>query len=120
VSGKPTAETWPWFVLMDEVLGQSYSINPPVLIASIPEDRPGLSSAVGAHGEEEEPPPPAAAPAPPPPAAARRKRDYEEEFLQLMREDMALQREAEERRAQDSREWMDRLFALLERMVEKQ
>jgi len=96
---------------MDEVLGQSYSINSPVLIASIPEDRPGLSSAVGAHGEEEEPPPA---------SAARRKRDYEEEFLQLMREDMALQREAEERRAQDSREWMDRLFALLERMVEKQ
>jgi len=92
---------------MDEVLGQSYSINSPVLIASIPEDRPGLSSAVGAHGEEEEPPPA---------SAARRKRDYEEEFLQLMREDMALQREAEER----SREWMDRLFALLEWMVEKQ
>ncbi|XDV50738.1 hypothetical protein PO909_019753 [Leuciscus waleckii] len=62
VSGKPTAETWPWFVLMDEVLGQRQCTNPPVLIASIPEDTPGPSSVVGAHGEEE---PGAAAPAPP-------------------------------------------------------
>ncbi|KAL1249109.1 hypothetical protein QQF64_022427 [Cirrhinus molitorella] len=40
VSGKPTAATWPWFVQMDEVLGQRPSICPPVLIASIPMDTP--------------------------------------------------------------------------------
>ncbi|XDV11877.1 hypothetical protein PO909_000679 [Leuciscus waleckii] len=86
LGGKPTAETWPWFDLMDEVLGQRHSTNPPVLIASIPEDTPGSSS-------------PAPAPAPPPAGApARRKRDYEEEMLNLIREDMALQREAEERK----------------------
>ncbi|XDV18613.1 hypothetical protein PO909_024268 [Leuciscus waleckii] len=28
VSGKPTAETWPWFVLMDKVLGQRHCTNP--------------------------------------------------------------------------------------------
>ena len=57
---------------MDEVLGQRHCTNPPVLIASIPEDTPGPSSAVGAHGEEE----PGAAAAPAAPAApARRQRD---------------------------------------------
>ncbi|MEQ2315378.1 hypothetical protein AMECASPLE_021615, partial [Ameca splendens] len=43
VSEKPTAATWPWFVLMDEVLGQRSSTTPPVLIASIPEETPGPS-----------------------------------------------------------------------------
>ncbi|CAL8262546.1 unnamed protein product [Boreogadus saida] len=46
VGGKPTAATWPWFVPMDEVLGQRHSTNPPVLIASIPENTPGPSTAV--------------------------------------------------------------------------
>ena len=77
MGGKPTAETWPWFVLMDEVLGQRHSTNPPVLIASIPEDIPVQSSAVGAHGEEEPgtaaAPAPPVAPAAPPPAPARRR-----------------------------------------------
>ncbi|CAI5692605.1 unnamed protein product [Oreochromis niloticus] len=30
VSGKPTAATWPWFALMDEVIGQRPSIRPPL------------------------------------------------------------------------------------------
>ena len=64
MSGKPTAEAWPWFVLMDEVLGQMHCTNPPVFIALIPEDTPGPSSVVGAHGEEE-----------PGAAAAQRRRD---------------------------------------------
>ncbi|CAI5661237.1 unnamed protein product [Oreochromis niloticus] len=41
VSGKPTAATWPWFALMDEVIGQRPSIRLPVLISSLPEDTPG-------------------------------------------------------------------------------
>ncbi|MEQ2301660.1 hypothetical protein AMECASPLE_038352, partial [Ameca splendens] len=54
VSEKPTAATWPWFVLMDEVLGQRPSTTPPVLIASIPEDTPGPSGAVGNQMEKED------------------------------------------------------------------
>lgn len=50
-----TAATWPWFVLMDEVLGQRHSTPPtPILITSIPEDTPGPSAAVDDQEEEEE------------------------------------------------------------------
>uniref|UniRef100_A0AAV2MHN2 Myb/SANT-like DNA-binding domain-containing protein n=1 Tax=Knipowitschia caucasica TaxID=637954 RepID=A0AAV2MHN2_KNICA len=54
VEGNPTAGTWPWFGLMDEVLGQKPSINPPVLIASIPDARPGPSQAREQEPEQEE------------------------------------------------------------------
>ncbi|CAL8237561.1 unnamed protein product [Boreogadus saida] len=119
VGGKPTAATWPWFVPMDEVLGQRHSTNAPVLIASIPENTPGPSTAVvdqeveDKDQEEERQP-------------RSRKRDREEDMFQLLKEDMRLQREAEERRAQaeerranESREKMDRFFSILERLVEK-
>ncbi len=43
---------------MDEVLGQRPSNNPPVLIASIPEETPGPSSAVGDREEDEPAPTP--------------------------------------------------------------
>ncbi|XP_019211474.1 uncharacterized protein LOC102079724 [Oreochromis niloticus] len=115
VSGKPTAATWPWFALMDEVLGQRPSTKPPVLIASIHEDTPGPSSAVGNQvldeeeqedeGQVEQ-------------RGVKRKKDRDE-FLDLIREDMRLQREIEERRAQEARERMDRLFGLLEKLAEK-
>uniref|UniRef100_A0A669EYN7 Myb/SANT-like DNA-binding domain-containing protein n=1 Tax=Oreochromis niloticus TaxID=8128 RepID=A0A669EYN7_ORENI len=54
VSGKPNAVTWPWFGLMDEVIGQRPSIRPAVLISSLPEDTPGPSTAVGDQNEREE------------------------------------------------------------------
>ncbi|CAL8361420.1 unnamed protein product [Boreogadus saida] len=38
---------------------------------------------------------------------------------ELIKEDMRLQREAEERRAHESREIMDRFFSILERLVDK-
>ncbi|CAL8258973.1 unnamed protein product [Boreogadus saida] len=117
VGGKPTAATWPWFVPMDEVLGQRHSTNPPVLIASIPENTPGPSTAVvdqEVEDKEEERQP------------RSRKRDREEDMFQLLKEDMRLQREAKERRAQaeerranESREKMDRFFSILERLVDK-
>ncbi|KAL0152553.1 hypothetical protein M9458_052276 [Cirrhinus mrigala] len=94
VSGKSTAETWPFFVLMDEVSGQRPSNNPPVLIASIPGETLGPSSAVGDHEEE---------PAPPPPPTKKR-RARKDELVELLREDMRFQRETEERRARESRE----------------
>ncbi|KAK9965060.1 hypothetical protein ABG768_004172 [Culter alburnus] len=111
VSGKPTAATWLWFVLLDEVFGQRYSNNPPVLIASIPEDTPGPSSAVDDQDEER-------------PAPDKRKRDCEDELTDtVISEEIKFQRERErereEWRAQESRERMDRLFSLLEIMVEK-
>ena len=37
-SRSASTATWPWFVLMDDILGQRHSTVPPVLIASIPED----------------------------------------------------------------------------------
>ncbi|XP_029903834.1 uncharacterized protein LOC115356742 [Myripristis murdjan] len=114
VSGKPTAATWPWFALMDEVLGQRPSIAPPVLIASLPEDTPGPAAAVGQQ-EEEEDEEEEEEPVPGP----RRKRSRDDELLELLREDMRQQREAEERRERESRERMERLFSLLERLVDR-
>lgn len=115
MSGKPTAATWPWFVQMDEVLGQRPSICPPVLIASIPMDTPGPSAAVSDQEEREE----EEREGDRQPAAKKRRRDSDQELLDLIREDMRQQREAEERRAQESRERMDRLFSILERWVPK-
>ncbi|KAG7502319.1 hypothetical protein JOB18_017648 [Solea senegalensis] len=83
VSGKPTAATWPWYVHMDEVLGQKHSIAPPVLITSIPEDRPGPSSAVSERqegGEEEE-----EVQVPRPRRHSKKKRDWEGELVDLLR-----------------------------------
>ena len=98
---------------MDEVLGRRHSTNPPVLIASIPEDTPGPSTAVVdlevEEKDEEE-------------SRSRRKsrkRDREGEMFELIKEDMRLNREAEERRAQESRERMDRFFSILERIADK-
>ena len=48
-----------------------------------------------------------------------RKRDREDEMFQLIKEDMRLNSEAEERRAQERRERMDRFFSILERLVDK-
>ncbi|XP_073335830.1 uncharacterized protein [Pagrus major] len=106
VGGKPTAATWPWFVLMDEVLGQRPSIAPPVLIASLPEDTPGPSGVVEQEEDEDEE---ESQP------GQRRKRRREDDLLTLVREDMRLQREAEER----SSARMDRLLSLLERLAER-
>ncbi|KAK5610508.1 hypothetical protein CRENBAI_003837 [Crenichthys baileyi] len=107
ISETPTAATWPWFVLMDEVLGQRPSTTPPVLIASIPEDTPGPNGAVGNQTKKEDSEPAG--------RGQKRKRDRYEEMMELIREDMMLQRKAEERRTQR----MDRLFSILERMAPK-
>ncbi|KAK0143224.1 hypothetical protein N1851_018650 [Merluccius polli] len=114
-SGKPTAANWPWFVLMDEALGQRPSIAPPVLIASIPEDTPGPSAVQGDQqgGEDEEEEEEEEEESQPGP---KRKRRREDDLLSLMKEDMKMQREAEERREKESKERMERLFSLLEKI----
>ncbi|XP_019212080.2 uncharacterized protein LOC109200954 isoform X3 [Oreochromis niloticus] len=113
VSGKTTAATWPWFVPMDEVLGQRPSTRPPVLIASMQEDTPGPSTAVGTQEQDVERRENEAQLEARP---EKRKRDREDEVLELIKKDMRLQREIEERRA----ERMDRIICLLEKVVEKQ
>jgi len=100
---------------MDEILGQRPSICPPVLISSIPEDTPRPSSAVGDQEEEEEQQDEDQVEAGP--SRPKRKRKYG--LMDLIREDMKLQREAEERRAQESRENLNRLFSLLEKLADK-
>ncbi|KAL3977730.1 G protein-coupled receptor [Sarotherodon galilaeus] len=117
VSGKPTAATWPWFGLMDEVMGQRPSIRPPVLISSLPEDTPGPSTAVGDQSEREEETDEEGGQ--PGTTGRKRRRERGDELLELIKEDMQYQREAEERREQESRDRMDRLFSILERLVRK-
>ena len=122
MDGKSTAATWAFFDLMDEVLGERHSINPPVLIASVPvedpqPDTPGSEATAGGSGSAEGPSESSGSGASQ--SQKKRGRARDDELLTLLKEDMQLQREAEERRAQESRERMDRLFSLLERMVEK-
>ncbi|KAK0149247.1 hypothetical protein N1851_010229 [Merluccius polli] len=91
VSGKPTAATWPYFVLVDEELGQRHSTTTPVLIASILEETPGPSTAVDDQEESQLQP-------------LNRKRRRDDALLQLIKEDMQLQRDAEESTGKQ-REW---------------
>ncbi|KAF3858991.1 hypothetical protein F7725_021390 [Dissostichus mawsoni] len=95
---------------MDEILGQRPSICPPVLISSIPDDTPRPSSAVGDQEDEEDEDQVEAGP-------SRPKRKRKDGLMDLIREDMKQQREAEERRTQESRENLNRLFSLLEKLV---
>ncbi|KAJ8352207.1 hypothetical protein SKAU_G00236830 [Synaphobranchus kaupii] len=68
---------------MDEVLGQRPSISPPVLIASIQEDSQGPSNTQG-QGQDEDQNQQA--------GSRKRKAGGEDEWLQLIREDIAFQR----------------------------
>ena len=90
---------------MDEVLGQRHSINPPVLIAStatedtadtanIPDPVPSDTATGSGAGSET-------------PGPNRKRGRGDDDFLQPLKEDMALQREAEERRLfRYWREWL--------------
>ncbi|XP_034066409.1 uncharacterized protein LOC117542692 [Gymnodraco acuticeps] len=121
--GKPTAATWPWFVLMDEALGQSAAGLPPGLIASIKEDNPGPSTAQegqrGRGDEDEEEKYKDDTERQRGGGGGTKKREREDPFLNLLREDLLYQREAEERRAAEARERFERFFALLERFAPK-
>ena len=116
------AATWPWFVLMDEALGQSAAVSPPCLIASIQEDNPGPSTAQkGQRGreDEEEEKDKEDTERQRGRGGGMKKREREDPFLSLLREDILYQREAEERRAAEARERSERFFALLERFTQK-
>ncbi|CAI5669669.1 unnamed protein product [Oreochromis niloticus] len=76
------------------------------------EDRPGPSAAVGnplphQEGQEDEEPPEA--------WVAKKRRDGEDDLIALLKEDMAQQRQMEERRG----ERMDRLIGVVEKLVQQ-
>lgn len=105
---------------MDEALGQKPSINPPVLLSSIVDNSPGPSTAVGSQqAEDDEGEDAEERTTDPPPRKRQRKNGRDDELIALVKEDMKLQREAEERRAQEGREYMDKLFSLLEAIAKK-
>ena len=141
--GWPTAGTWRWFALMDELIGRSAAVSPPVVVGSLPA-RPGqvrvrveeedevvragtstataagaASTATGAGAEgaagavEAEAGEGAAG------AAGAGRRGREDPFLILVREDILYQRQADERREVESRVRFERFFSLIERLVER-
>ncbi len=97
---------------MDELLGQSASVSPPVLISPIHEDKAGPSSAV-LEDEDTETTDKTEN------RGKKRGRYREDYFLSLLKEDIAYQREAEERREREARERNERFLSLLEKLVEK-
>ena len=120
MDGKSTAATWSYFDLMDEVLGQRHSINPPVLLASVPDDVPDTPQPDTPGGSGSAGPSDSSGSGSSSGQSQKKKgRARDNELLELIKEDMQLQREAQERRAQESRERMDRLFSLLEPMADR-
>lgn len=114
-NGKPTAETWPWFVLMDEMLGQRPSISPPVLISSLPDDepQPGCSFVEPTQDAEQQ------ERAGIDQSQTKKRKNKSDPLLELLKEDMARQKEWEERRDAEDRARSDRLFNLLEKFIDK-
>lgn len=90
---------------MDEALGQSAAVSPPCLIASIQEEKPGPSTAQEVdegRGEDEE----TVRDRSKERAGHRgekRRREREDPILQLLKEDIKYQREADERRESEAR-----------------
>ncbi|XP_053724754.1 uncharacterized protein LOC128760974 isoform X2 [Synchiropus splendidus] len=136
----PTPATWPWFDLMDQALGQGSSLMPVCLIASIPEDTPGLRSVqpaeqAEAEGEEEEEEDgkeeaevkeeeeergSGSSSSRNSLAPRGRKRRWEEDpFITLYREELKYQREMEERRAAEANRRAERFFDLMEKLIKK-
>lgn len=93
---------------MDEVLGQSASVSPPVLISSIQEDKAGTSSNVLEEEGTETTDKTES-------RGKKTRRCMEDYFLSLLKEDIAYQREAEERREREAGERNERFFSLFEK-----
>ncbi len=88
---------------------------PPVLIASLPDDepRPGCSSVEPT--QEAEPQERAGTEQ----SRPRKRKNKTDPLLELLKEDMARQKEWEERRDAEDRARSDRLFNLLEKLIDK-
>lgn len=108
---------------MDEALGQSAAVSPPCLIASIQEEKPGPSTAQevdeGRGEDEEEERVRDSSKERAGHRGEKRRREREDPILQLLKEDIKYQREADERREAEARERSNRFFLLLERLAEK-
>ncbi|CAL8249924.1 unnamed protein product [Arctogadus glacialis] len=137
--GGPTAGTWRWFALMDELIGRSAAVSPPVVVGSLParpgqvrvrvEDEvvgAGTSTATTAGAASTATAAEAASTATAAGAGAEGaagagagRRGREDPFLILVGEDILYQWQADERREVESRERFDRFFSLLERLVER-
>ena len=117
---------------MDELIGRSAAVSPPVVVGSLParpgqvrvrveeEDevvRAGTSTATAAAAASTATAAGEGAAGAAGAGAGRRGR--EDPFLLLVREDILYQRQADERREVESRERFDRFFSLLERLVER-
>ena len=130
--GKPTAGTCRWFSLMDEILGKSPSVSPPVVVGSLPtsqvrvrveeddeeEEVRGAGADTGSAAAGEQLGGAAAAGAVVV-GGAQGRREREDPFLVLVREDIQYQRQADERREAAAKERSERFFSLLERLVER-
>ena len=95
---------------MDEALGQSAAVLPPCLIASIQEDKPGPSTGQeveeGRDEEEQEEEEIATSSSSRERAGNRgekRRRERVDPFLQLLKDDIKYQREADESREAEAR-----------------
>ena len=135
--GRPTAGTWRWFALMDELIGSSAAVSPPVVVGSLPA-RPGqvrvrveeedevvragtstatatgaasTATAAGAGAEGAAGAVEAEGGEGAAGAAGAGRRGREDPFLILVREDILYQRQADERREVESRERFDRFFS---------
>lgn len=105
---------------MDEALGQSAAVSPPCLIASIQEEKPGPSTAQEVdEGRAEEETVRDRSKERAGHRGEKRRREQEDPILQLLKEDIKYQREADERREAEARERSNRLFLLLEMLAEK-
>ncbi|KAK9976431.1 hypothetical protein ABG768_021636 [Culter alburnus] len=98
---------------MDEALGQSAAVSPPCLIASIQEEKPGPSTAQEVNegrGEDEEETVRDRSKEKEGHRGEKRRREREDPILQLLKEDIKYQREADERREAEARERANRFF----------
>ncbi|KAL3056741.1 hypothetical protein OYC64_019260 [Pagothenia borchgrevinki] len=102
---------------MDEALGQSAVVSPPCLISSIQDANPGPSTAqVGQKGREDEE---GKYKDDTERRGGRKKREREDPYLDLLREDILYQREADDKRAAEARERSEKFLAVLERFAPK-
>lgn len=96
--GNPPAAPWPWYVLMNEVLGLGPSDSSRVIIVFIPEDSPGPGAAVSDQEENRERKGWRQ-------AANNSREEEDEELLDLIRENVRQQRETEESKVEGG--WTD-------------
>ena len=104
---------------MDEAIGQRPSITPPVVIASLGDEEAGPSCS----SAQAEPGPSTSGDAQQEGGGRRKRRrtadPVQDELLDLIRQDMREQREADQKRDQQNQENMNSLLQILGRIADK-